>query len=122
MSSVHAALSQRKTNTFKVDDTANYYTIAVIAAALPSGTVQLGGAEGGMFVCPTAPSTLGTQSGTFALGKCLTDLGKTIVIQFNDSYTKLHEVKFQSAATTFVTGFVVTESNWNVFPVNVSRV
>jgi hypothetical protein len=122
MSSVHAALSQRKTNTFKVDATANYYSIAVVAAALPAGTAQLGGSAGSVFVCPSLPSTLGTQTGTFPAGKCLTDIGKTLVIQFNDSYTKLQEVKYQSDAITFVTGFVVVESNWNTFPVNVSRV
>jgi hypothetical protein len=123
MSSVHAALAQRKTNGFKVDvaDTPLYQLATIKTALAGISAVQLGGADGSMFVAPSAPSGLGAST-NLPVSKYLTDLGKTLVIQFNDSVTKLQEVKYQSAATTFVTGYVVVESTWNAFAVQVSRV
>ena len=122
MSSVHNALSQRKTNTFKADVTTLLYQLATIKTALAGiNAVQLGGADGSMFVAPSAPSGLGATTNVTA-SHSLTDLGKTLVIQYNDSVTKLQEVKYQTTATAWVTGYVVTESNWNAFLVTVSRV
>lgn len=122
MSSVQSAFSQRKTNGFKVD-VANtpLYQLATVLAALPASSVQLGGSAGSMFVCPSAPSGLGAST-NLLVSKYLTDLGKTLVIQFNDSVTKLQEVKYQTDANTWVTGYVVVESTWNAFAVQVSRV
>jgi hypothetical protein len=127
MSSVHVALSQPKTNTLKVGGTvAPMYTLASIQTALAAQSVV---AVGSVFVAPSASaitSAVGSFSsvGNAAVNTTLTDLGKTLVVEFNDATVKFREVKYQTAATTFVTGYVVVENNWNLsgLTVLVSRV
>ena len=128
MSSVHVALSQRKTNTFKIDAATDYWLLPTIVAAQVGTTTQIGGSSGGMFVIAgTGAFNLGTRTGQITVtGSTVTDLGKTIVLQQagSDAYMKLQEVKYHTGLTTFVTGYVVVENNMNLngYTVTVSRV
>lgn len=123
MSSVHVALSQRKTNNFKADATTSMYALSTIVAAQAASTAQLGSvfvlAAGGSFALGAAMSTTVTASHT------MTDLGKTLVFQIagDNATIKMQEVKYQTASAVWQTGYVVVENNFNTGAlVTVSRV
>ena len=120
MSSVQSAFAQRKTNGFVVNSSAsvNLYSLADLTTQLAAvSATQIGS----VFVAPTAAAIVtafaaASSSVTAAASSTLTDIGKTIVIEAagTDAYVTLREVKYMTAVTTFVTGFVVVDNNWNL--------
>lgn len=124
MSSVHTALSQRKTNTFKADTATNMYTLSGIVGAQAASTAQLGSV---FVIAGTGSFALGSaMSPQITISHTVTDLGKTLVLEQagSDAYIKLQEVKWQTGVTAYVTGYVVVENNMNLngYVVTVSRV
>jgi len=122
MSSALRAPSQRLTNTLVVSSgaTASVFSLADLTTQLiAAGAAQIGS----LFVAPNA-AAIATAAGAATLlsspaaSATLTDLGKTITIEVSGAtdgavLLKLREVKYQTATSTFLVGYVVVENNYN---------
>lgn len=118
----HRAPAQRKTNAFSVLPTTVCYVfqLANLTSVLTANSVQQ---VGSLFVAPTVAAVTDAFDAASAIfsapaGATLTDLGKTLTIEVNNAtdgaaYVKLQEVKYQTLTSTFVTGYVVVENNYN---------
>jgi hypothetical protein len=123
--------AQRLTNTFVVGNTAApIFQLAYLTQQLTAyGSQQIGS----LFVAPTTSAidnSVGSAGGiapTAAVNTSLTDLGKTITVQVNNAtdgacYMKFREVKYQTATSTFVTGYVIVENNYQINPSGYGKV
>lgn len=115
------APAQRLTNAFSVMPTTvcYVYTLANLSAQLAANSVQQ---VGSLFVAPTVAAVTtafgAASTSTAPAGATLTDMGKSLTIEVNNAtdgaaYVKLQEVKYQTATSVFVTGYVVVENNYN---------
>lgn len=117
--------AQRLTNAFVVSggSDAYFYNGTTLAAALVAGGATQ---VGSLIVAPTAAAittAVGTvQAAAYAAiparSATLTDLGTTLTVQVADAADgavalKLRKVKYQTATSVFVTGYVVEENNYN---------
>lgn len=109
--------AQRLTNAYAVNaaGTTVLYSLTDLTTQLlaQDGVVQ----NGHLFSAPTiaAVTTAFAAATTSALpaNATLTDLGITVRVVVGDAIVKLRQVKYQTNATTFVTGYVVVENNYN---------
>jgi hypothetical protein len=105
----------------------NIYSLSSLTTQLT--TTAVAQQIGSLFVCSGTTANINTAFGaastvaTPAAGRTLTDLGKTVTIEIaaaasstNDGacVVRLREVKYQTATSTFVTGYVVVENNYQL--------
>jgi len=119
MSSVQSAFSQRKTNALLTVASTALYTLAGVVGANSTAAVL-----GSVLVVPAGTGLALGSSSTVAANKSLTDIGKDLIVESagSNEFIKLREVKFQSSASTWVTGYVVVESNFQDAAITVARV
>jgi hypothetical protein len=119
--STHRAPAQRLTNTFVVGNTAApVFQLANLTTVFAAQSAQQ---IGSLFVAPSGTAISNALAAatapTVAVNYSLIDLGKTLTVQVNNAtdgacYMKFREVKYQTATSTFVTGYVVVENNYQL--------
>jgi hypothetical protein len=121
MSSAFRGLNQPPTKSLITNASTNVYSLSSLTTQLAAvSAVQIGSlfvalTTGNISTAFGAASTVATP----AAGRTLTDLGKTVTIEVSGAtdgacVVKLREVKYQTATSTFVTGYVVIENNYNL--------
>ena len=118
----HRVPAQRLTNAFVVNPStaAPVFQLANLTTVFAAQGAQI---VGSLFVAPSGTAITNALAAatapTVAVNYSLTDLGKTLTVQVNNAtdgacYMKFREIKYQTATSTFVTGYVIVENNYQI--------